>query len=63
MPFALVGLCAWTVYRSGPVGPLIGLYLVPILFVLSLIAGIAFGLRKPDEPPRQPPSQRGGERR
>ena len=43
---ALAGHCAWMVHLQGPFGPLFGLYVVPILFVLSLIAGIACGLRR-----------------
>lgn len=49
---ALVALAACEVYRHGAyAGPGIGLYLVPIVFVLSLMAGIAFGLRKPPPDP------------
>ena len=49
---ALLALAACEVYRHGAHAGLgIGLYIVPIVFVLSLMAGIGFGLRKPPPDP------------
>ena len=53
---AVVALCAWMVHRYGPVGPLIGPWFVLALFVLSLIAGLASGLRPPDNNNPPPPT-------
>lgn len=56
---ALLALAACEVYRHGAHAGLgIGLYIVPIVFVLSLMAGIGFGLRKPPPDPCPPLSRR-----